>query len=130
MRILMYYDGTDDTREALPNVKQRATAMNAKVYVMSSFSRWGDVDTKMIEERENGLNYIKSVLEKENVPCETHLLMVKDHNPGDDILDIASKYQVDEIIIGTDRKSNIEKFIPGWLVNHVISRAKCPVLIV
>jgi|ADurb_Gly_03_Slu_FD_contig_51_1404389_length_574_multi_2_in_0_out_0_1 nucleotide-binding universal stress UspA family protein len=129
MRLLMYYDGTDHTRDALNTVKEIAKGMNAMVHVVSSLSGWSHLEVKIIDEMENGLNYIKEHLEKERIPCETHLL-VRGKNPGEDIVDVANKYQVDEIIIGTNRKTKIEKFMPGWFINHVIDRARCPVLIV
>lgn len=129
MKLLMYYDGTDHTRDALQTVRELAKAFNAKVHVLSSLSGWTHLDVKIIDEMESGLDYIKGVLESECIQCETHLL-VRGNNPGEDIVDIAHKYKVDEIIIGTDRNSKIEKFIPGWDINHVIDRAKCPVLIV
>jgi nucleotide-binding universal stress UspA family protein len=125
----MYYDGTDHTKNALKTVKELAQALNAKVHVVSSLSAWTHLDVKIIDEMENGLDSIKGIFEKESIPCETHLL-IRGKNPGEDIIHIANKYQVDEIIIGTDRTSKIEKFIPGWFVNHVIDRASCPVLIV
>jgi len=125
----MYYDGTDHTRDALTTVKEIAKSMNAKVHVVSSLSGWIHLDVKVIDEMENGLNNIKEHLEKDRIPCETHLL-IRGKNPGEDIVDIADKYQVDEIIIGTNRKTKIEKFMPGWFINHVIDRARCPVLIV
>lgn len=129
MRLLMYYDGTDHSRGALKTVKELAKALNAKVHVMTSLSGWTHLDVKIIDEMEDGLEEIKGILEKEKIHCETHLL-VRGKTPGDDIVDIANKYQVNEIIIGTDRNSKIEKFIPGWYINHVIDRARCRVLIV
>ena len=129
MRLLMYYDGKDHTKDALKTVKARAKALNAKVHVLSSLSSWGDLSVKIIREIENGLHYIKSVLDRENIPCYTHLLIMG-RTPAEDIIDVANKYQVDEIIIGTNRKTKIEKFMPGWFINHVIDRARCPVLIV
>ena len=55
--------------------------------------------------------------------------MVRGRNPGEDIVDIADRYQVDEIIIGTDRTSRIEKFEPGRYIRHVLEMASCPVVI-
>lgn len=129
MRLLMYYDGTDHTRNALKIVKELAKALNAKVHVLSSFSGCTHLDVKIIDQMESNLDYVKGILEREHIPCETHLL-IRGKNPGEDIVDIANKYQVDEIIIGTHRSSGIEKSMPGTYINHVLDRAKCPVLIV
>jgi len=129
MRLLMYYDGKDHTKDALKTVKARAKALNAKVHVLSSLSSWGDLSVKIIREIENGLHYIKGVLDRENIPCYTHLLIMG-RTPAEDIIDVANKYQVDEIIIGTDRTSMIRRLKTGRPISHVISQARCPVLIV
>ena len=130
MKLLMYYDGTDHSRQSLPVVRMRAKALNATVHVITSLSRWGEPDLREIDRRKDGLNAIKAALERENIACQTHLLLAKDRNAGDDIVEFASTHEVDEIIMGTDRSSGKETYVPGWLINHVIGRARCPVLII
>jgi nucleotide-binding universal stress UspA family protein len=129
MRILMYYDGTEYTIEALPMVKVHAKAFNAQVDIVSSLPKGGEPQLKEIESRENDLAYLKSVLDKEKILCETHLL-IKGHDAGDDIVQFAMEHKVDEIIIGTEKKSRVEKFLLGSVAQHVIINATCPVVIV
>jgi len=129
MSLLMYYDGTDDTRKTISAVKDRAKALHAKVHVLSSLSSWGDLSVKIIRKMEDGLHYIKNTLDRENIPCDTHLLIMG-RTPGEDILDVANKFQVNEIIIGTDKASKIKKFKTSRLINYISGRARCPVLIV
>lgn len=129
MRILMYYDGKEHTKDALKTVKDRAKALKAKVHVLSSLSSWGGLSVRIIREMENGLYYIRGVLEKESIPCNTHLLIMG-RTPGEDIVDVANKYDVDEIIIGANKTSMFKKFKTGRFINQVVRRARCPVLIV
>ena len=129
MRLLMYYDGTDDTRKTISAVKDQAKALQAKVHVLSSLSSWGELSVKIIRKMEDGLHYIKSVLARQDIPCETHLLIMG-RTPGEDILAVANKFQVNEIIIGTDRTSKIKKLKASRLISYVSGRARCPVLIV
>jgi nucleotide-binding universal stress UspA family protein len=129
MKILMYYDGTEQTKEALPLVKLHGKAFNARVDVVSSLAKGGEHQLKTIEERERELEYIKGVLEKDKIPCQTHLL-IRGHDPGEDIVLFAKENNVDEIIIGTEKKTRVEKFILGSVAQHVVINAKCPVLIV
>jgi nucleotide-binding universal stress UspA family protein len=129
MRILMFYDGTEYTKDALQVVKMHAKAFNAQVDVVSSLSKGGESQLKEIESMENELAYIKGILDKEKIPCETHLL-IKGHDAGEDIIRFAKEHKVDEIIIGTEKKSRVEKFILGSVAQYAIINAKCPVIII
>lgn len=129
MRILMYYDGTEEAREAIPIARMHGKAFNARVDVVSSLSKGGEHQLGEIEQRESELEYVKSVFEKEKIPCETHLL-IRGHEPGDDIIRFAQENDVDEIIIGTEKRTRMEKYILGSVAQHVILNARRPVVIV
>lgn len=129
MRILMYYDGTEYTKETLPLVIKHAKAFNAQIDVVSSLPKGGEPQLKEIESRENELAYLKRNLAKEKIPCETHLL-IKGHDAGEDVISFAIEHHVDEIIMGTEKKSRVEKFILGSVAQHVIIHSHCPVVIV
>jgi len=129
MNILMYYDGTEYTKEALPLVKKHAKAFNARVYVVSSLPRGGESQLNEIDSMERELEYLKEVFDREKIPCETHLL-IKSHDAGEDIVEFANEHGSDEIIIGTERESRVEKFILGSVAQSVIIKARCPVLVV
>ena len=129
MKILMYYDGTEYTKNALPLVKTHAKGLNAHVDIVSSLPKGGETELKEIDTREGELTYLKETLNKENIPCETHLL-IKGHDAGDDIVKFAKEHNIDEIIIGTEKKSRVEKFLLGSVAQHVIINSTCPVVIV
>jgi nucleotide-binding universal stress UspA family protein len=129
MKILMYYDGTEYARDALPLVKKHAKAFQAAVDIVCSLHKGGEPQLDEIDKMENDLAYLKGVLEKEHVAAETHLL-IKGNDAGDDVIRFAEEHHVDEIIIGTEKKSRVEKFILGSVAQHVIINAHCPVVIV
>ena len=129
MRILMYYDGTEESKEAISIAKLHGKAFNAKIEVVSSLPKGGESQLKEIEERENELEYVKAVFEKENIPCETHLL-IRGLEAGEDIIRFATEKNVDEIIIGTEKRTRVEKFLLGSVAQHVIFNANRPVVIV
>jgi nucleotide-binding universal stress UspA family protein len=129
MRIMMYYDGTEHAREALPVVMGHAKSFQAQVDVVSSLPRGDEARLREIEQREDELAYIKGVLENQDIPCETHLL-IKGNDAGDDIVDYATRHKVNEIIIGSGRESFLKKLTTGWLAQHVISNVMCPVVLV
>jgi nucleotide-binding universal stress UspA family protein len=129
MRILMYYDGTEYARDALPVVKIHAKAFHAAVDIVCSLHKGGEPQLDVIDRMETDLAYFKGVLEKEKITAETHLL-IKGHDAGEDVVNFAKEHQVDEIIIGTEKKSRVEKFVLGSVAQHVIINAHCPVVIV
>lgn len=129
MKILMYYDGTEESKEAIPVAKLHGKAFQAKVEVISSLPSGSEAHLKEIEQRENELEYVKTVFEKEDIPCETHLL-IRGHEAGEDIVRFAAEKNVDEIIIGSEKRTRVEKFILGSLAQHVILNADRPVVIV
>ncbi|MGD0822579.1 MAG: universal stress protein [Desulfomonilia bacterium] len=129
MRILMYYDGSEESKEAIPIVKLHGKAFNAKVDVVSSLHKGDESRLGEIEQRENELEYIKSVFEKENIPCETHLL-IRGLEPGEDVVKFATEKNVDEIIIGTEKRTRVEKFLLGSVAQHIIYNSNRPVVIV
>lgn len=129
MKIMMYYDGTERTKKALPVVMGHAKSFQARVDVVSSLPKGDEAQLKEIEQREEDLAYIKGVLENQNISCETHLL-IRGNDAGEDIVDYAREHQVGEIIIGTGRMSFFEKLTRGWMAQHVINNAMCPVVLV
>lgn len=129
MRILMYYDGTHNTMDALPIVKRHAKAFDARVDVVSSLPRGSEDQLDRIESMKEGLAYMKDSLTHEKIPCETHLL-IRGNEPGDDVVWFAREHGVDEIILGTEKKSRLEKFIVGSVAQHVAVHVECPVVIV
>jgi nucleotide-binding universal stress UspA family protein len=129
MKILMYYDGTTFAREAVPVVKQHAKAFSAHVAVVSSLPRGDESQREKIQTLEDDLALLKNSLEQEEISCETHLL-IRGNDAGDDLVWFAHAHEVDEIIIGTEKKSRVEKFIMGSVAQDVIVNVQCPVVVI
>jgi len=129
MKIMMYFDGTEYTKDAFPLVKTHAKAFKAHVDVVASLPKGGEPQLKEIELREEELAYWKGILEQEKIPCETHLF-IRGHEAANDIIEFAREHEIDEIIMGTQKKSRVEKFLLGSVAQKVILGAECPVVIV
>ena len=78
---------------------------------------------------ESGLKYAQSVLEKNGISCETHLL-VRGLSSGEDILQFADENDINEIIIGIKKTSKVGKLVFGSTAQHVILESNCPVVTV
>ncbi len=129
MRIMVGYDGSNAAKEALVLAKKHAKAFEAKVFVISSLERGSEDQLPKIDQAERDLEYAKSFLEKDNIPCETHLL-IRGLSPGEDLIQFANENEIDEIIVGVKRRSNVGKLIFGSNARYVIMEANCPVVTV
>lgn len=129
MRIMVGYDGSNAAKDALVLAKKHAKAFEAKVFVISSLERGNEDQLPKIDQAERDLEYAKSFLEKDNIPCETHLL-IRGLSPGEDLIQFANENEIDEIIVGVKRRSNVGKLVFGSNARYVIMEASCPVVTV
>jgi nucleotide-binding universal stress UspA family protein len=79
-----------------------------------------------VQQAELGLEYAKALLEDNDIPCETHLL-IRGLSPEEDLAQFAEDNQVDEIIVGVRRRSKVSKLILGSAAQDAILHARCPV---
>jgi nucleotide-binding universal stress UspA family protein len=129
MQIMVGYDGSDASKEAVKVAKKRAKAAEAKVYVLTSMTQGSEKEQQDIGKAERELDYVKSIFDQANIPCEVHLL-IQGLSPGEDIVNFAIEKSINEIIIGLEKKSKVGKFIFGSTAQYVILEAPCPVVTV
>ena len=129
MKIMVGYDGSNAAKNALNLAKMHAKAFRAKVYILTSMVKGSEKQLEEIRNTEHELEYIKSQLEGEKIPCEIHLL-IRGLTPGDDLVQFAKDHGADEIIVGVEKKSKVGKFVFGSNAQYVILEAHCPVVTV
>jgi nucleotide-binding universal stress UspA family protein len=129
MKILVGYDGTSSAKDALKLAKSHAKAFNAAVEVVTSMQKATESERKEIEQAERGLAYAKSVFDEANIACGTHLL-VRGLLPGEDLVEFANEHNIDEIIVGVNRRSKVGKLLLGSTAQYVILQSQCPVVTV
>ena len=127
MKILVGYDGSNAAKDALLLAKKHAKAFEAKVFVLSSLEKGNEDQLPKIEQAERDLEYAKNFFEKDHISCETHLL-IRGLSPGEDLIEFANENEIDEIIVGVKRRSNVGKLIFGSNARYVIMEANCPVV--
>jgi nucleotide-binding universal stress UspA family protein len=127
MKILVGYDGSNAAKDALLLAKKHAKAFDAKVFVLSSLEKGNEDQLPKIEQAERDLEYAKTFFDKDGIPCETHLL-IRGLSPGEDLIEFANENEIDEIIVGVKRRSNVGKLIFGSNARYVIMEANCPVV--
>lgn len=129
MNILVCYDETDASQEALKIGVRHAKAFDAKVFVITSMIGGSKDNIEDNKKAEAGLKHAEGILEKEGIQCETHLL-VRGMTSGEDIIQYASENNIDEIVIGIKKTSKVGKLVFGSTAQHVILEAHCPVITV
>ncbi len=129
MKIMVGYDGSVAAKNALDLAKGHAKAFGAKVYILTSMTKGTERQIEEIEKAESDLEGIKTFFEKDGVPCEAHLL-IRGLTPGEDLVRFAKDNGVDEIIVGIEKKSKVEKFVFGSNAQYIILEAPCPVVTV
>jgi nucleotide-binding universal stress UspA family protein len=129
MKILIGYDGTNSAKEALNLAKSHAKVFGASVEVVTSMQKGTESEREVIERAERGLEYAKSLFEKDDIACNTHLL-IRGLSAGEDLVEFANENQIDQIVVGVKRRSKVGKLLMGSTAQYVILQAECPVVTV
>jgi len=129
MKIMVCYNGSDASKEALELASKHARAFNGTIYVVSSLVGDSQEQLKSLEKAEQDLAYARVFLGDNNLACETKLL-TGGLSAGEGLVNFARDNDIDEIIIGVVKKSKVGKLIFGSTAQYVILEASCPVLTV
>jgi len=138
MKIMVCYDDSPAAKKAVRVARKRAKTMKGVVFLVISYSGslydssgekaakkvWKDV-----EKAEKALNELKKGFDKDNIPCTTHV-SVRSLEPGEDLVNYAEENDIDEIVIGIQKKSKVGKLLFGSTAQYVILKSNCPVLTV
>lgn len=127
MKILVGFDSSNVSKEAISVAKQHADAFNAEIIIAQSMVGGPEVPRKEFEIAENNLEFEKTQLLDQNITCQS-ILSVRGLEAGEDLVQLAEEYKVDEIIIGVRRRSKVGKLLFGSTAQYVILNAPCPVV--
>jgi len=131
MKILVAYNNRSPASEmVLETAKLHAKVFNASVDVITSADPTkSEKELPHKEEAERALWDVEESFRKAGLPCRTHFL-IRGFAPGEDIVRFATENDIDEIIVGVEKKSRVGKLLMGSLAQYVILKAPCPVLAV
>jgi nucleotide-binding universal stress UspA family protein len=127
MKILVGYDGSNSSKEALKVARKHALSFGASVDVVTSMEKGTEQEQRTIEDAERGLEWAKSMFEEKGVSCKTHLL-IRGMAPGEDLVQFAKDNKIDEIVVGVKRRSKVGKILMGSTAQFVVLQAPCPVV--
>ena len=129
MKIMVCYDGSKSSKEALRVGREHAKAYNGNMIIVSSMLKGTESEKEDIEKAELDLEFEKKACQNEGIDCDTHLL-IRGLSAGEDLVQFAEEEMVDEMIIGVRRRSKVEKLVFGSTAQFVILKAHCPVVTV
>jgi len=127
MKIMVAFDGTNVSNEALKVGREYASALNARVYLVMSMVGGPEVPREEFVKHEHVLDFAHAQFMDAKIPCEAHL-SVRGMEAGEDLVQFARENQIDLIIIGIRRRSKVGKLVFGSTAQYVILKAPCPIL--
>ncbi len=134
-KLLVATDGSIFSENAIREAINLAKTCSSKliaVSVVKTNPEFEDLVPLVIEKAEKEvrehLESIKSRASKEGVDCE--MVVHRSEEPFQDIVNDASKNQVDMIIIGTHGRTGLKRLMMGSVTAKVIGHAPCKVLVI
>jgi nucleotide-binding universal stress UspA family protein len=128
MCIMVAYDGSEASKEALALAKAHAKAFNDKIEVVRAAEHSADLEYPDINRMEQNLDKeIKSLMNGEKIPFTTTLL-VGSSTAGEEIVRHLTVKNCREICLGIRRHSKVGKLLFGSTAQYVILNAPCPVV--
>lgn len=129
MKIMVGYDGSNSSKDALALAKKHAVAFDAEVIVVTSLTGGSVTHAVEVEHATEDLESAKKMIDGDDIRVDTKLL-VRGMTPGEDLVDYAKEKAIDEIIIGIKRRSKVGKLLFGSNAQYIIIKAPCPVVTV
>ncbi len=128
MKVVVGYDGSNVAKDAMRLAFERAKMYNAEIEIIRSVVQSHSLKYEEIRRYEQSLeNDVKAICGDLDVSYNTHLL-VTHQTSGEAIVEFAVDHKIDEIIIGVQRRSKVDKLVFGSTAQYVILNAPCPVL--
>jgi nucleotide-binding universal stress UspA family protein len=124
--IVVAYD--DPGSETLERAAQLAQALGSRLIVTNVAAAAEGTEVDPAEREAQGkLDEAKAELEARGVAAE--YVVTKGH-PGDAVVELADERGADLIVVGTRRKRFFERLVEGSVLQEVLRRSKCDVLVV
>ncbi|MFH0726674.1 MAG: universal stress protein [Pseudomonadota bacterium] len=129
MRIMVCYDGSDQSKKAVQLARLQAGAFDGEVLIVTTLEKGTPENQDEIEAAKKGLEEAQALMAAGGIKCHTHLL-IHGLETGEDLVKFAAENRIDMAIIGIIKKSKVGKLFFGSTAQYLILNAPCPVLTV
>ena len=133
-------DGSEQVRKAVDSAIEIAKLSDAKLYAVhvialggysitpSKDAEWEKaMKEQLTTEGKEATTYVENAGRAANIEVESVIL---EGSPADEIVDFAEKNDIDLIVMGTQGKSAIQRFLIGSVAENVVRHSKKTVLVV
>lgn len=140
-RILVAYDGSVQSKEALQEAKLQAAGVpDTEVHILAVVTKAGpstnygvalSIQKSIAEELEKEIKDIRREFETDNIPVETRVYIdEKQRNAGKTVCEYAKVNDIDLIIAGSRGLGSMRQILLGSVSNHIVQYSHCPILII
>lgn len=127
MTILIAYDGRPNTEKALDYAVRHSVNYNEPLYILTVVSKEQmDPDDPDPAVRE----YMEAAQRRAAAEGSVVHTIIETGKPDETILETASRFKCDTIVVGRSNKSPLDRFILGSVSNYIVKNAKCTVIVV
>ena len=127
MSIMVAYDGSDASKDALKLAVEHAKAFEDEIEVVQAEEDGDGLEYSSIEKLEKNLaKEIKTLLNGDSIRYTTTVL-VSSSTAGEEIVRHLGVKKCREICMGVKRRSKVGKLLFGSTAQYVILNAPCPV---
>ncbi|MBQ8180127.1 MAG: universal stress protein [Candidatus Methanomethylophilaceae archaeon] len=127
MTILIAYDGRESTERALDYAIRHSVNYNEPLYILT-------VVTKDQMDPESPDPAVREYMEaaRDRAAAEGAVVhtIIETGKPDETVLETASRFKCDTIIVGRSDKSALDRFILGSVSNYIVKNATCTVILV
>ncbi|AKB54918.1 MULTISPECIES: universal stress protein [Methanosarcina] len=139
--IMVATDGSERVRKAIFTAVEVAKLSEAKLYavhvielggydslIQSRSKEWNEaIKDQLIAEGKDATSYVENVGRAANVKVESVIL---EGNPAEEIVDFAEENDIGLIVIGTQGRTGVHRFLIGSVAENVIRQSNVRVLVV
>lgn len=129
MKILLAFHHFGLNSDIVSAALSQAQAFKARLHLVTSMETGEDIPKDEFDFAEENLERGKNFFREHGVDCVTALLETG-NNAGEDLVEYASKNDIDVMIVGVKSRSRLGKLLFGSTAQYVILQAPCPVLTV
>ena len=128
MKILVCYDGSQQSQKALQLAEKNARLWEARVIVAQAVERTDPLSHDILEKKER--QFIKEAkgLAGDDGLDINYEFLVDSLPPGQQFVNFAKTQNIDYIFIGIVKRSKVGKLMFGSTAQQIILTAPCPVL--
>ena len=139
-KIMVATDGSEQVRKAVDLAIEIAQLSDAKLYAVYVVALGGYAITptkdtewekavreQLITEGKEATNYVENTGRVANIEVESIIL---EGSPAEELVDFAEKNDIDLIVMGTQGKTGILRFLIGSVAENVVRCSKKTVLVV